>query len=411
MRVIGIITEFNPLHQGHEYLINEARRLVNDPRAFVMTAMSGPFVQRGLPAVTSKHVRTGMALKSGADAVIEIPFTFACAPSERFAFGAVELLYRTGVVTDLAFGIDCENPELITELARLTPDDEVVRACLKSGKSYPAARAEGMSAAYLHLHPDSDENTLSAVRDTLHQPNSILALDYIRAVKALNTGFRIHMIPRKPGMSATATREKLFSANTASVSSVADTLIGSIPDAPLSVWLSALSAGELSIPDNDRYVRSLVSLVRRGEDMSRYAYMTDGLDGYIRNTFCDIRDDYSFTNISSALSTKHFTMPRIWRALASLSTGQTAEYVDSEKHVQYIRILGFSKEGRYCLKIMGKCARLPLIHNCSDALELYSERPRLKSAFELDLNACRLHAEYLGMNPDYEWNRPPIMNK
>ena len=135
MRVIGIIAEFNPFHKGHEYLIQEAKRLVGDPRAVTMTVMSGPFTQRGTPAVSPKHVRAKEALVSGVDVAIELPFTFACAPSERFATGAVELLYRTGVVTDLAFGVDCKEPELLKELAKLEPDEDVLKEGLSQGMS------------------------------------------------------------------------------------------------------------------------------------------------------------------------------------------------------------------------------------------------------------------------------------
>ena len=393
MRVIGIIAEYNPFHGGHEYLIQEARRLVADPRAVVMTVMSGPFVQRGTLAVAPKHVRARQALVSGADVAIEIPFTFACAPSERFASGAVELLYRTGVVTDLAFGVDCKEPELLMELAKLEPDEEVLKEALSSGKSYPAARAEALIAAY---SGDADKELIS---DTLRQPNSILALDYIRAVTAMKTGFKIHMIPRQEGSSATSARELIYKTDTGSVSAVANALNGVLPDKALSVMLSSLSCKEYSIPCLDSYMTDASLLVRRTDDMKPFAYMTDGLDGFIRN------------NIDKDLQTKHFTMPRINRAIASLMVGQKASYVEEEKHVQYIRVLGFNNEGKYCLKIMGKCARLPIISNASDALELYSQNPRLKQQFELDLLANDIYARYTSMEQGYEWKLPPIKVK
>ena len=135
------------------------------------------------------------------------------------------------------------------------------------------------------------------------------------------------------------------------------------------------------------------------EDAKRVPYMTDGLDGFIRN------------NISGDLATKHFTMPRIRRALASMMVGQKASYVEQEKHVQYIRVLGFSNEGKYCLKIMGKCARLPIISNASDALEVYSSNPRLKAQFELDLLANDIYARYAAMEQGYEWKLPPVKVK
>lgn len=393
MRVIGIIAEYNPFHGGHEYLISEAKRLVGDPRAVVMTVMSGPFVQRGSLAVSPKHVRAKEALLSGVDVAIELPFTFACAPSERFASGAVELLYRTGVVTDLVFGVDCKEPKLLKELAEIEPDEDVLKKALSDGKSYPAARAEAMISAYSG-NADSD-----VVSDTLRQPNSILALDYIRACRKMNTGFKIHMIPRQEGLSATSVREKLSKADIRSVSSIADELNGVMPDTSLSVMLSSLSKKEFTIPDEKAYMTDLSLTVRRTGEMQEFAYMSDGLDGFIRN------------NIDGDLQTKHFTMPRIRRALASLMTGQKASYVEQEKHVQYIRVLGFSNEGKYCLKIMGKCARLPIISNASDALELYSQNPRLKQQFELDLLANDIYARYSSMEQGCEWKIPPVKVK
>ena len=402
MRVIGIIAEFNPFHNGHEYLIKEARRLVGDPRAIVMTAMSGPFVQRGFPSVLPKHERARMALLNGADLAIEIPFTFACAPSERFAFGSVELLYRTGVVTDLAFGVDCKQPEILFELADLEPDEEVLKAALSDGKSFPSARSEALISACKAKGLDYPDDLIS---DTLRQPNSILALDYIRAVRALKINWKIHMIPRIPNSSATSCRESLVKASTPT--ETADFLSGSMPDSALAVWLSAMSNNKFTLPARNRLASDLYLRVK-SSDISSAAYMGDGLSGYIANA---LERSSDFEHMMAALQTKHFTMPRIRRALSSVLVGQNSEYVETEKHVQYIRVLGFSRNGRYCLKVMSKCARLPILHNLSDALELYSSNPRLKTQMELDIQASRTQAQYLGMNPDYEWSCPPVVVK
>jgi len=393
VRVIGIIAEYNPFHGVHEYLINKAKELVGDPRAVVMTVMSGPFTQRGLPAVCPKHVRAKQALVSGCDVVVEIPFTFACAPSERFARGSIELLYRTGVVTDLAFGVDCKDPSILEELSKLEPDEEVLKTALSEGKSFPSARAAALIASY------KGDTDIEVISDTLRQPNSILALDYIRACREMNTGFKIHMIPRIPGFSATFSRDSLKNINSSSVAAVADALIDKIPEKPLAVMLSSMSSKTFTIPDYNKYLNDVKLQVRRLDNLTTYAYMSDGLDGFIRN------------NINDSLQTKHFTMPRIYRAIASMMVGQSAEYVETEKHVQYIRVLGFSSEGRYCLKIMGKCARLPIIMNCSDSLEHYSEKPRLKMQFELDLLANDVYASYASMKDGYEWSIPPIKVK
>ncbi len=406
MRVIGIVAEFNPFHNGHEELIKRAREKVGDPRAVVMSVMSGPFVQRGLPSVLPKHVRTESALKCGCDVVLEIPFTFACAPSERFAHGAIELLYRTGVVTDIAFGVDCKDPDILYELADVEPDEDVLKDRLSSGMNFPAARSEAVLANF----PDADEAKKEIIRDALRQPNSILALDYIREIRKQKAGFKIHMISRTLDSSATSIRNDIYGLeDSRSVATLADTLMGKIPDRALAAYLSKLG-GYCHIADMEKYMENICLEVERTPDTEGTAYMGDSLEGHIRNTLDEARS-CGFRSISEKLATKHFTMPRIYRAMSSLLTGQTEDYIEREKHLQYIRVLGFTREGRYCLKIMGKCARLPVIHNCSDALELYSGNERLKEQFELDLLANNIQAGLLGLKRDYEWELPPVISR
>ncbi len=408
MRVIGIIAEFNPFHKGHEYLIQRAREEVNDPRAIVMAVMSGPFVQRGTPSVLPKNIRAKQALMCGADVVIELPFTFSCAPSERFAAGAVEMLFRTGVVTDIAFGIDSEDPELIKLIADTDPDDDVIKKCLSDGMSFPAARAEGIVAAVAsHSILDADKET--ALRNALRQPNSILAADYLRAIKEVgaDSRFKVHMIPRKEGYSATSSREIYLAHD--SVSALCDPISELIPDKALAVMLSGLSCRKYSFPNTDLFASDLINDVRRF-DISHTAYMGDGLDGFISNTFASLREQ-DYKSLRKALQTKHFTMPRIGRALSSLAVGQKEEYIKEEKHPRYIRILGFNREGRYCLKIMSKCARLPILSNCSDAKEHYASDPALKAQFLLDINAQEVQGRYLSIIPGSQWSEAPVKTK
>ena len=138
--------------------------------------------------------------------------------------------------------------------------------------------------------------------------------------------------------------------------------------------------------------------------------MGDGLDGFISNTFASLREQ-DYKSLRKALQTKHFTMPRIGRALSSLAVGQKEEYIKEEKHPRYIRILGFNREGRYCLKIMSKCARLPILSNCSDAKEHYASDPALKAQFLLDINAQEVQGRYLSIIPGSQWSEAPVKTK
>lgn len=410
MHVIGIVAEFNPFHKGHEYLISKAREEVGDPRAIVMCIMSGPFTQRGLPAVLPRELRARQALLCGSDVVLELPFAYACAPAPDFARGAVETLLNTGVLTDIAFGVDIEDPGLLTELVSEDPESddrygELLKEGLASGLSFPAAREE----AIVQISGKEE------YREVLKSPNAILALEYLKALKKLDKKKRIniHMIKRKgeayrseeieEGVFASAAGIRKIIGSVPSKAELAMRLKDTMPPASLAVMLaSGIPFPDLKLYERMAFMRALTS---SSEELSSYAYMGDGLPGLIRNTAEDLRTGEPFFE---NINTKHFVASRIMRAITSVMTGRTAEaYIKP----RYIRILGFNREGRYCLKIMGKCTKLPLIHNDSDALELYSSDPDLKALHTMDVRANELYALLTGQDNGSFRSVSPVITK
>ena len=105
MRIVGIIAEYNPFHNGHQYHIEKSLELTGADAAIVV--MSGDFVQRGAPAILPKHLRTQMALRGGASIVIELPVPYATGSAEYFAHGAVSLFDKLGCIDALCFGSEC----------------------------------------------------------------------------------------------------------------------------------------------------------------------------------------------------------------------------------------------------------------------------------------------------------------
>ena len=428
MRVVGIVAEFNPFHNGHEYLIKKAREIVNDPRAIVMPVMSGFFTQRGLPAICPPSVRAKQALLCGADVVLELPFSFSCAPSSRFAEGAISELVSTGVITDIAFGVDTDDTELLKKLASLNPDDEEFNSKLNeyisTGISFPEARAKAIKdiANSRGIGGDLDQ--------VLSSPNSILALDYLLALKKIDKMNRINVIMIKregDGYHAAEAESSFASATTIrklisetapgfSRSEIATKLNGLMPDLSLGVMLSSNSGGTFEFPDYVDYIRDSMLTASSASGMEHTAYMTDGLSGYIRNFACDIRPDTisgkdpDLKVFESKISTKRYTLSRIYRALASLMAGQDNSCLNI-KRPPYIRVLGFNQEGKYCLKIMGKCAKIPVINRPSDCLELQSENENLKKIFELDMRAASLGWKIYGRDIAAEWESIPVIVK
>ena len=429
MRVVGIVAEFNPFHNGHEYLIKKAREIVNDPRAIVMPVMSGFFTQRGLPAICPPSVRTKQALLCGADVVLELPFSFSCAPSSRFAEGAISELVSTGVITDIAFGVDTDDTELLKKLASLDLDDgefnSKLNGYISTGISFPEARAKAIKdiANTRGINGDLDQ--------VLSSPNSILALDYLLALKKIDKMNRINVIMIKregDGYHAAEAESSFVSATTIrrlisetkekdfSRSLIAAKLNGLMPDLSLGVMLSSNSGGTFEFPDYVNYMMNSMLTASSASGMENTAYMTDDLSGYIRNFACDIRPDTISGNdpdlrvFESRISTKRYTLSRIYRALASLMAGQDNSCLDI-KRPPYIRVLGFNQEGKYCLKIMGKCAKVPVINRPSDCLEFQSENRNLKKIFELDMRAASLGWKIYGRDIATEWESIPVIVK
>ncbi|MBR3340280.1 MAG: nucleotidyltransferase family protein [Clostridiales bacterium] len=429
MRVIGIIAEFNPFHNGHEYLISKAREIVNDPRAIVMPVISGFFTQRGLPAICPPNVRARQALLCGADVVLEMPFSFSCAPSSRFAEGAVSELLSTGVLTDLAFGVDTDETDLLKELVSLDFEDNErfntkLNEYISTGISFPKARASAIKDL-------AKENGITGDLDPiLSSPNSILALDYLLALKKLDKKNRINVIMIKregdpynsPEIKSTmpsASSIRRIISGTASNgfgrSEIASGLNGLMPDLSLGVMLSSNSGGVFSFPDYVGYIRDCM-LKALSSPLDDIAYMSDDLSGYIKNIANNIRpgtmpdDDHDLKVFEEKISTKRYALTRIERALASLITGQDITYLDIKKP-PYIRVLGFNNEGKYCLKIMGKCADIPVISRPSDCLELQSADNGLKRIFELDMRAASIGWKLYGKDTASEWEAIPVIVK
>ena len=177
MKVTGIIAEYNPFHQGHAYHLARARELTGADRLLVV--MGGNFMQRGEPAIVDKYARAEMALKNGADLVLELPAAAATGSAEYFAEGAVELLDASGVVDALCFGSELGKLAPLEKAAALLLEEpeeyrQLLREELKRGKNFPEAREIALSAFF----PE---------RELLSAPNNILA-ESIKEKKELHRG-------------------------------------------------------------------------------------------------------------------------------------------------------------------------------------------------------------------------------
>lgn len=189
MKTVAIIAEFNPFHNGHKYIVNQAKKITNSD--YCISIMSGNFLQRGIPSMWDKYTRATIAVQEGIDLCLELPFPYATGSAYDFAMGAVSILNSLNSVDYLCFGAETDDLALferITEILINEPDEykTQLKTYLSQGLSFPSAR----SNALVSILQDT------SISDLLSKPNNILALEYIHSLKKINSPIKPIIIKR-----------------------------------------------------------------------------------------------------------------------------------------------------------------------------------------------------------------------
>ena len=389
MRVVGIIAEYNPLHNGHIYHMEESKKQADSE--FCIVAMSGNFVQRGEPACSDKFTRAEWAVMGGADVVVEIPTVYAVASAERFAEGAVKTLAATGVVTDLAFGVETEDVNALYHLADLLDREPAnlrvyLLHHLKQGKSFPRAQYDALA----DLGVPEDELAI------LQQPNNILAVEYLKSIRRFAPEIRplpIQRIGNKYNStvltgklsSATAIREALLGGD----ESVYDTM-------PMSV-AAAMRFDEQFPVTFDRFGTMLLYRLRT-MSLEELKALPDVAEGFEQVLYRAARQATDLPSLLDLMKSKRYTLARCKRILVSallhIPAGMTDALGDSIGDL-YLHVLGLKRIGRGLLAAMASHAKAPVILRHSD-LSNCSEIARASLAIDAlstDLYAYALNRD------------------
>ena len=185
MRTAAIICELNPLHRGHKYLFDEVRRSSD----CVIAIMSGSFVQRGEPAILDKYTRAEIAVKAGADLVLELPFPWCSASAEFFAAAGTAIAEKTGAES-LAFGVGCEDASVLCRAADFFADPDIEAEIREAAENDPAISAALLRERCLKTKLGAE------VGDVLRTPNDILAIEYLRQIRIHDYHLNPRMIHR-----------------------------------------------------------------------------------------------------------------------------------------------------------------------------------------------------------------------
>ena len=391
MKTVGLITEYNPFHNGHLHHLQESVRTVGAEAS--VAVMSGHFLQRGEPALVDKWVRTEMALAAGVDLVFELPLPFACNSAPYFAQGAVQSLAGLGVVDALCFGSEVGRLDDLLRAARLLNQraDEVEQgtaALLREGLNYPTARAEVLQA----LAPD-----LSA--DLLASPNNILGLEYLRALQAVDSALEPCTIKRLgPGYHDVTTSGEIASATgIRQMLAAGESVQNFLPASCWQVFDQALMAGQ-HLDWSKMFNQLLSRLLLDPENLESLYQVEHGLGNRLTETAQTARD---YANLAAAVKSRHWTLTRVQRILAYVLLQVTHREMGTflETGPLYLRLLGMSETGQRCLAEARSQRSLPIVMDPAKATAVFrkfygkdQERIRLaESMLALDLRATRIY--------------------
>lgn len=360
MKLTGLITEYNPFHNGHAYHLEEALRVTNADAAVIV--MSGDFVQRGAPALMPKHLRAKMALASGAGAVFELPVCYACGSAEFFAGGAISLLTKFGCIDSVCFGSECgEIAPLFEAASILAEEPELFRTHLqdglKRGLPFPKARQE----ALLTCLPEN-----AARKDLLSSPNNILGIEYIKAILRQNSPLKPYTIRRLgAGYHDTGLTDQLSSASAIrqalTEGTDLSTLSGTLPPGSLSILREAAGRCCPVTAEDFRLPLKYCLRTQTKERICNYADVSTELADRIYNRLGQFETVSQFTAL---LKTKELTHTRINRALFHILLGIRADELLKYREggwTYYARLLGFQSSQKEILTAISKNASIPLL--------------------------------------------------
>ena len=382
MKAVGLVTEYNPFHNGHLYHLNKAMELTGADIS--VAVMSGDFVQRGELAVLDKYTRASMALNSGVNLVVELPVNYAVSSAESFAAGALKVLDYIKA-DSIAFGSESGNIERLSKLAHILCDNEdtlykEISKYTANGISYAAARQKVVEKL-------TDKDTAAMLTSS----NNILAVEYLKAIIKNNYAIKPYTIKRQgDSYNDTDIRSEYASATALRGNLKADNISKYIP---VKAGLILSSNTNYIYPDDITealFTRLLGILFASSydknvfiENVMRYPDVNKEIAGRLYKSAMDMitrtvpqgaesKDNgaFSFGSLCEHIKTKEVPLSRIKRALVRITLGLDKKHMEKYSNEPYIRVLGFDKKGQEYLSHIRKTVEVPLITKNADYKEI-----------------------------------------
>ena len=429
MKTVGIIAEYNPFHKGHAYQLRKAKELSGAD--FAVVVMSGDFVQRGGPALTDKYLRAEMALRSGADLVLELPAVYATGSAETFARGAVSVLEALSFVDALCFGSEAGELSELLPYARLFEEEPpLYRACLqgylRQGFSFPAARSraaeEYRNSTERILPCSADDADCRRAASVLDSPNNILGVEYLRALLHKKSRIEPLTLRREAAgyheltldtemASASAIRNAVAGADRVDRVSLDPMVAAQLPEASTELLTGAMQRGE-TISLDDFSPQLFYRLLNASQ--AELAAMQDVGEELAARIY---KKRLAFTTaekFAERIKTRQVTHTRVTRALCHILLGFSEKELEEKKAADYpvyLRALGFRKSAGELLSAIKRESNLPLLVKAADAGKLM--RAEQLTLFEQDVAAAHVYESAVALKTGRplknEYTRSPVI--
>ena len=351
---IGIIAEFNPLHNGHLYLINKIKEKYED--ASIILVLSGNYTQRGIPSIIDKWKKTELSLKLGIDLVVELPFPFSTQSADYFAYGATTILNYLKV-DKLVFGSESNDIKVLEKIVDAQKDDKfntLVKLYCKSGYNYPTALS-------LSLEELTNEKITT--------PNDLLGISYIKAIKENNYNIEVETIKRTNDYHKEELEEDISSAT-----SIRKALKEGIDISNQVPKIELDYLNELHYIDD--YFNIIKYKIITEDDLSIYQTVDKEI---IKKLKKEILNSNNIDEYIKRIKTKRYTYNKISRMLLHILTNFTKEKAKKYNEISYIRVLGINNTGKNILNNIKKEIEIPIISKITKEKD-----PMLEYELEVD---------------------------
>ena len=387
-RVLGIIAEYNPFHNGHYYHLQKAKQEANAD--FCVAVISGNFTQRGDTSIVDKWAKAYMAICGGADLVLELPTIYSVSSAENFANGAIKILESLKIVDSIAFGAEANELATLNNIANVLHEEPkgyttILNHELKKGLSYPSARE---NALMMYL------NDIKKYANILSNPNNILAIEYLKALKIQKSKLEPIMIKRQK----VYYNEKRIVQNFASATGIRDLIKKEnylefrkvVPNSTYQIFGQQAQKGEVVI-GIEKYEKEIIYILRKMSvsEIANLPDVSEGLENAIKNAANNCNN---LTDLINNIKSKRYTQTRIQRILIYALLGINKKMMETSKKIEpYARVLGFNSKGKMLLSEI--TARNPKINMITSVKKFVDENKnkQLAELLKIDIFATDVY--------------------